>query len=494
MNPSETSKVFVTPFERRLLEALRAHPDRVAMWADLGDPLRNHGGLVALYCRFFDLCNAHGIEYWLEYGSLLGFVRHGGIIPWEWDMDIGCTSENFQKLLEVGRKIDAEDKVFGFRYYKDPAYEEPAYSFYLRANPDILCDICEYRLDAERLVCTAKSWHYPDHAVADVLPVRRINLLGQSALVPARSEAILEKAQAILGQTPREDGVPGFGKNRIPFTQYDPVPFVLTHLFHPGLAERLCTPPTRNVDEAATIPDGFERFGRVGQPFVVRNCRIADVPTEEFASRLEAAGGTVFGWDTKQVRVDDLSLGETVVKWKRGELAANIIDAPIPQVFAPAEVDAALSPYGITAPELMMIASRELTYTPFHQDPLFEGGGWMWLAEGQKLWTFVDFERTDSLLDPVSKSLRDPAPAELLCRDGHAMWGHVQQAWVEGGDFIYFPPGCSHRVKTYRRCIGLGGYAVLPTDKARLETILPWYRERGLDPVGGIWRGILDSS
>jgi hypothetical protein len=113
----------------------------------------------------------------------------------------------------------------------------------------------------------------------------------------------------------------------------------------------------------------------------------------------------------------------------------------------------------------------------------------MWLAEGQKLWNLVDFELSEVLLDPVNKSLRDPAQADLLYRDGCALWGQVRQAWIEGGDFLYFPPGWSHRVHTYRRCIGLGGYAVLPTDDARREKIVPWYRERGLDPVGGIWRG-----
>ncbi|MEY2881014.1 MAG: hypothetical protein RLZZ15_3394 [Verrucomicrobiota bacterium] len=486
--PGRTLSAAVTPYELRLLEALRAEPNRVAMWVGYGDPLRNHRGLLALYCRFFHLCNAHGIEYWLEYGSLLGCVRHGGIIPWEWDMDIGCTPENFQKLLEVGRAIEAEDATFGFRYYKDPAYEEPAYSFYLRANPDVLCDICEYRREGDRLVCTAASWHYPSHAVDDVLPVRRVDLLGQSAFVPARAEAMLEKAQGILGQTPRTDGAAGFGENRIPYAQYDPVPFVLAHLFHPGRAERLCAPPVTSVEEARTIREGFERIGSAGRPFVVRGCRIADVAAEVFAGRMANSDDSVYGWDADLQCVEGLRLGDTIAAWRRGELAVNLIDAPIPNIFAPGEVAAELAAFGITAATLMLVASRALTYTPFHQDPLFQGGGWMWLAEGQKLWTFVDFEHTGVLLDAAKKTLRDPAPADLLDRDDGALWGHVRQAWVEGGDFVYFPPGCSHRVQTYRRCLGLGGYAVLPTDAARLEKIVPWYRARGLDPVGGIWR------
>ena len=479
----------VTPFEQRLLEALRSEPNRVGMWVGLGDPLRNHRDIIALYDRFFDICNAHGIEYWLEYGSLLGYVRHGGIIPWEWDMDVGCTPANFQKFLEVGQRIESEDPLFGFRYYHDPEYGAPGYSFYLKANPSILCDVCEYREEGDRLVCAVSSWNYPSHATADVLPVQRVNLLGQSVLVPAHPERMLEKTQSILGQCPVGSGVTEYNQNRIGYRQYDPVPFVLTQLFHPDLAERLCAPPVVDVEEAPTIGEGFERIGREGRPFIVRRCRIADLPTETFVARLQASDGTVFGWNADQLMVGDLGLSDTIAAWKRGHLDANIIDAPIPQVFGAADVSPDLAAYGISASVLMLVASTRLTYTPFHQDPPLEGGGWMWLAEGQKLWNLVDYTDNDVLLDPVNKTLQDVSVADLLSRKDYALWGKVRQGLIQGGDFLYFPPGCAHRVRTYRPSIGLGGYAVLPTDGARLEKLKPWYVERGLDLDGGIWRG-----
>lgn len=475
----------ITPFEGRLLEALRAFPDRLEMWLQGGDPLGHHRDLISLYTGFFDICNAHGIEYWLEYGSLLGYVRHRGIIPWEWDMDVGCTQDNFRKILEVGEKIERDDPRFGFRYYDHPACEVPGYTFYLKSDPEVLCDIVEYRQQEDQLVCAVDAWHYPSQLAEDVLPVRRVTLLGQSALVPARPEKVLEKTQSILGQSTRS-GDGSAGRNRIGYEQYDPVPFLLTQLYHPESAERLCSPPELDVDEARSITEGFETSGRAGLPFVVRGCRVAEVSRAEFVARMERAEGIVFGYGGEQQVVGDLRLGDAVRDWKRDALAANIVDAQIHELFSPSEVDGALQPYGITARSLMSVLTRRLTHTPFHQDPPLKGGGWMWLAEGQKLWNFVDFKYCDTLLDGGTKTLQDLSPAELLYGDGHALWGRVRQAWIEGGDFLYFPPACAHSVHTYKASIGLGGYAVAVSEAKRMEKVAAWYAERQLDIHGGV--------
>ena len=46
------------------------------------------------------VCVTEKITYWLIGGSLLGCKRHGAIIPWDDDIDVGVKIEDKEKLLE----------------------------------------------------------------------------------------------------------------------------------------------------------------------------------------------------------------------------------------------------------------------------------------------------------------------------------------------------------------------------------------------------------
>ena len=60
-----------------------------------------HEELLEQLRDIVSVCERHGIEYNLMCGTLLGAVRHQGFIPWDDDVDLLLTREEFSKLRKV---------------------------------------------------------------------------------------------------------------------------------------------------------------------------------------------------------------------------------------------------------------------------------------------------------------------------------------------------------------------------------------------------------
>lgn len=70
---------------------------------------------TAIVTKLFD---QNGLTYWLDFGTLLGAVRHKGFIPWDDDIDLGMPREDAYKARELVRQY-LEPKGFHLLESKD---------------------------------------------------------------------------------------------------------------------------------------------------------------------------------------------------------------------------------------------------------------------------------------------------------------------------------------------------------------------------------------
>lgn len=64
--------------------------------------------------QFDKLCREHNLRYFVDYGTLLGAVRHQGFIPWDDDIDVVMFRDDYEKL-----KIIAMDSVSSPYFYQN---------------------------------------------------------------------------------------------------------------------------------------------------------------------------------------------------------------------------------------------------------------------------------------------------------------------------------------------------------------------------------------
>lgn len=71
---------------------------------------------------FTNICDIHGLRYFMVGGTMLGAIRHKGFIPWDDDVDLGMPREDYEKFLTiVGDYLPNEYSLLNYK--SNPEYQ-----------------------------------------------------------------------------------------------------------------------------------------------------------------------------------------------------------------------------------------------------------------------------------------------------------------------------------------------------------------------------------
>lgn len=146
------------------------------------------------------------IDYWLVFGTLLGYYREGGILRKDYDIDFGVHEGDYHRILENRGSLP-----HGFRLH-DTSHRHPGPKLYVTYK-GWEADIYFYEERDSSLRCCLNSDVQGDirpFPKEYVYPLRETTFLGEKTFIPSQVEPYLIHMYGYIGKDARQDRKTGY--------------------------------------------------------------------------------------------------------------------------------------------------------------------------------------------------------------------------------------------------------------------------------------------
>ena len=79
--------------------------------------------MVGILKNISDFCEKRNIQYYLGFGTMLGAVRHQGMIPWDYDIDIVMPRNDYKKFIKLFNQENTNNKLKIMSRYLNKSYK-----------------------------------------------------------------------------------------------------------------------------------------------------------------------------------------------------------------------------------------------------------------------------------------------------------------------------------------------------------------------------------
>ena len=178
-----------------------------------GDRRRNaiRAGLEDVYRLTNRFLRDLGVDYWLVYGTLLGYYREGRLLPNDRDVDLGAHEREYPRIWAARNALPLECQMY------DTSHKHHGPKLYVSHN-GYKADIYFFKDADGRLQSYEKSRNLGDMASFPrrfVYPLRPAVFLGEHTMVPNDPEAYLAHTYHYIGPDAVRDPKTGYWHQKV---------------------------------------------------------------------------------------------------------------------------------------------------------------------------------------------------------------------------------------------------------------------------------------